>query len=295
MGKDLFDEKINRKGEFLVFHDESEPKPNKGWLLIGLLFVSLKKYQNVLKDLAYSRIQEKYFGEIHFCELPKSFKGDFGAKARVAKSWINSYQKGLFQYAHFSCLALDRNNPRFDRKRFLEDHHVYNRFTAMAIKAGISWMLVPYGFDEITLTLISDGKDRKSRPDEGLVDNFETYIPYRVEMDNLDRRSFQNQYYPSVTMKLVETTPSDQDDILQLTDILLGATQSALVKSSTRPTKEYLASRISAWYQDLQKPPKQQFYGMHRKFSLWGFPDDQGRPFNRFSLSYSSSNQPTLF
>lgn len=296
METDFFGEKIRREGEFLIYHDESEPQANKGWLLIGLLFVNLKKYSNVLDVLSYHRKQENYSGEIHFCELPKSFNGEFGTKARVAKAWINAYQNGLFQDAHFSCLAVNRSSPRFEHKRFSENYHVYNRFTAMAIKAGISWMLAPYGFDQIVLTLVSDGKDRKSSPDQGLIDNFESYIPYRVEMDSLVKRLFENQSYPFVTMNPVRIVRSDQDDLLQLTDILLGATQSALVKSSIRPTKIYLASRITAWYQDLQKPQKQQFYRMHRKFDLWGFPDDQGRPFNRFSLSCSTSDQQlTLF
>lgn len=291
METDLFGENIQREGEFLVYHDESEPKANKGWLLIGLLFVNSKKHSTILDVLSYHRKRENYFGEIHFCELPKSFNGEFGAKARVARAWIDAYQNGLFQDAHFSCLAVNRNSPRFDHRRFSEDFHIYNRFTAMAIKAGISWLLVPYGYDQITLTLVSDGKDRKSRPDQGLVDNFELYITYRVESDNLDKWLFANQSYPFIKMKPVRIIPSDQDDLLQLTDILLGATQSALVNSAIRPTKRYLASRITAWYEDLQKPLKEQFYGMHRKFNLWGFPDDQGRPYNRFSLT----KQPTLF
>lgn len=295
METDFFGEKIRREGEFFVYHDESEPQPNKSWLLIGLLFVNLKKFSNVLDVLSYHRKQESYFGEIHFCELPNSFNGEFGAKARVARAWINDYQNGLFQDAHFSCLAVNRNSPRFEHKRFSKAYHIYNRFTAMAIKAGISWMLVPYGFDQITLTLVSDGKDRKSRPDQGLVDNFEAYIPYRVEIDNLLKRLTEDQTYPSLIMNPVRIVRSDQDDLLQLTDILLGAIQSALIKSSIRPTKQYFASRICNWYEDLQKPPRQQNYKMHRKFNLWGFPDHQGKPFNHFSFHCSPPDQPSLF
>jgi hypothetical protein len=181
------------------------------------------------------------------------------------------------------------------QQRFSEDYHIYNRFTAMAIKAGISWMLIPYGFDHITIDLVSDGKDRKSRPDQGLVDNFDTYIPYRVELDSMISRMSQNHLFPTVKINKTSIVSSKEDDLLQLTDILLGALQSAMVQSSTRPTKQYLASRVAAWYQDLQKPYREQIYRMHRKFNLWGFPDDKGKPFNRFSLCSLPLSQPNLF
>ncbi|HAD06404.1 MAG TPA: hypothetical protein DCE76_04520 [Anaerolineaceae bacterium] len=73
MQTDFFGEKIRREGEFLIYHDESEPQANKGWLLIGLLFVNLKKYSNVLDVLSYHLKQENYFGEIHSDQQPTLF------------------------------------------------------------------------------------------------------------------------------------------------------------------------------------------------------------------------------
>lgn len=281
---------MRKTGHFRVFHDESEPVANKGWLLIGLLFIKQDAQAQVESALRYHRQRENYWGEIHFCDLPKSFDGAYGAKARVARRWMRAYQDGLCQDALFTCLAVNRASPKFEHNRFTQDYHAYNRFTAMAIKAGISYLLKPLGYDEITLTLVSDGKDRKSRPEQGVVDNFEAYIPYRVELDNWLAQQ-DNPQYPTVSMKPIQILSSQQSDLLQLTDLLLGATQAALVGLSKRPVKRELGRMVASWYRDLQKPPWAQQCGMHRKFNLWGFPDEQGRPFNRFSMRLNECSE----
>lgn len=292
---DLFGQSVRKQASFLVYHDESEPQANKGWLLIGLLFVNQSALLRVEQGLDYHRRQENYTGEIHFCKLPKSFGGEFGAKARVAKRWMKAYQDGLCQDAFFTCLAVNRASPKFDRKRFTQDYHAYNRFTAMAIKAGISYLLAPLGYDEIELTVISDGKDRKSRPEQNLEDNFQQYLPYRVELDNVLLQLQNNRPYPVVRMKPVQTVDSATHDVLQLTDILLGSTQAALVGLSNRPVKQELGRMVVSWYQDLQKPPWQQQYKMHRKFNIWGFPDENGQPFNRFTMKLAQSSDQLSF
>jgi hypothetical protein len=293
---DLFGQTTTRRAHFYVFHDESEPKVNTGWLLIGLLFVKETDLSTVRDELRYHRQQEKYCGEVHFSDLPKNFGGAFGAKARVAERWLQAYQHGLCKYALFTCLAVNRASPKFEHKRFSQDYHAYNRFTAMAIKAGVSYMLAPMGLDEIQLTVKSDAKDRKSRPDRGLVDNFEDYIPYRVELDNFHARESRYGAYPKVFVTDVCPADSKKSDLLQLTDLLLGATQAALTGGAHRPTKLKLGTMIVSWYEDLQKPPWDQKLGMHRKFNLWGFPDDDGGPFNKFSMSLATNEQqPSLF
>jgi len=295
--RDLWGSRLIRCENYLVFHDESEPKPNKGWLLIGLLFVRKQDEAKVLQTLRYWREKEGYWGEIHFCDLPKSFNGAFGGKARVAKHWLKSYQSGLFETAMFSCLAVDRSSPRFEHWRFSQDYHAYNRFTAMAIKAAVAWFLVPKQYEEVRLTLMSDGKDRKSRPDQGLVDNFEHYVAEKVEFENWIAREIKGKDYPRVIMDSVQTPSSDQHDLLQLTDALLGAFQCALVGNATRHTKRELARIVASWIEDLRLPPWQQKYKMHRKFNVWGFPDLDGKSFNHFKLAISGQpeNQLRLF
>ncbi|NLG96419.1 MAG: DUF3800 domain-containing protein [Chloroflexi bacterium] len=292
----IFGQEIRKQANFYVFHDESEPVSNKGWLLIGLLFVNQNSLSSIEAALKFYREKEKYTGEIHFCELPKYFFGKFGAKARVAKRWMKAYQNGLCDFAQFTCLAVNRASPRFEHNRFKQDYHAYNRFTAMAIKAGISFLLTPLGYDDIELNIISDGKDRKSRPEQNLGDNFEDYLIYRVELDNSLAQQNINSPYPNVRMKPVKTINSAKSDLLQLTDILLGALQAALMGISKRPVKLELGRIAASWYLDLQNPLWKQRYGMQRKFNLWGFPDENGKPFNRFLMALlRCPDQLTLF
>ena len=297
MDVNFFGETRMKSEKYIIFHDESEPKPNRGWLLIGLTFIRERDLSFVKSVLQKAREKESYWGEVHFCKLPKSFSGEFGAKARVARQWLVDYQKSLFQYAHITILAVNRTSPKFDYQRFRENFHAYNRFTAMAIKAGISWLLMPYGYDMIKLTLISDGKNRKSRPDQKLVDNFEEYIPYRVELDSMLNQFTAQRKYPNVTKDTVQTPASHTEDLLQLTDLILGAFQSGLVGSSNRPTKSHLALSVAYWFKDVQKPPWEQSLEMHRKFNVWGFPDENGKAFKNFEMKIlkENSNHLSLF
>lgn len=292
MELDLWGQPVRRTAEYHVFHDESAP--NKRWLLIGLVFVETRHLHNVRAVLQSIRNQEGYHGEIHFSGLPGRFTGAWGAKARVAREWLRSFSNSLCKYAFFSVLAVDRQSPRYEHKRFSRDFHAYNRFTAMALKAGIAWHLGPQNLDQVSLHFISDAKDRASRPDQGWIDNFEAYLPYRAELDALISQS-QGRRYPNVTMDLA-LRDSAKEDLLQLCDLLLGATQMALVAGSSRPTKRELGEMIVRWYCDLQQPPWQQKLGLHRKFNLWAFPDHNGAPCDQVELALQDDDdQLTLF
>lgn len=291
MSQDLWGNLAKVTGSYFVYHDES--LPNKQWLLIGLLFISTNHLESVLKSLMYFRDLENYYGEIHFSALAKSFNGEFGSKARVARHWIDCYQRGLYREVHCSILAVDKHSPAFEHHRFSRDFHSYNRFTAMALKAGIAWHLGPYGYDEIEISFISDNKDRTSRPDKGIIDNFNDYIPYRAELDCMIARE-ECKKYPKVQMTL-ELRDSDEDDILQLIDLILGATQQALVAGSNSPTKCELGEFICNWCHDLSKVPWEQEIGLHRKFSFWAFPDGEGKPYSFPSLALEHRDNITLF
>ena len=290
--RDLWGNPASRSAEYYVFHDESEP--TKRWLLIGLLFVQRVYLDEVRAVLRHSRKTENYSGEIHFSGLPKNFDGQWGAKARVARAWMRSYQNSLSDRIFFSALAVDRHSSKYQRKRFTKDFHAYNRFTAMALKAGIAWHLGRQQLDELIVRFVSDDKERARRPDREMVDNFENYLPYRAELDSFLAQE-GNRAYPSVRLNL-QLGDSSKDDLLQLCALLLGATQMALVAGSSKPTKRELGEMLVRWCQDLQRPPWQQQWGLHRKFSVWGFPDDQGRPYNRPPLALRlDDGQMSLF
>ncbi len=290
---DLWDQPVHREEEWCVFHDESIP--NKRWLLIGLLFVREKDVEEAKRVLRQARQNENYEGEIHFSALPKSFGGQYGAKARVARSWLEAYQDHLCERVFFSCLAVDRHSPKYKSEHFPKDFHAYNRFTAMALKAGIAWHLVPRNLNCVVIHFVSDKKDRQTRPDEGWQDNFEQYLPYRAGRDVFSAQ-VEGRNYPLVKKFRVELRDSKSEDLLQLTDLLLGAMQEALVSGSSRATKQELGKMVLRWCEDIRKKPREQQYALHRKFNVWAFPDEQGRPYNnvRFALD-ANPNQLRLF
>lgn len=281
MQPDLWGNPVVKSDEYCVFHDESESKPDKRWLLIGLLFVHARKVEEVRQVLA--RHRENYDGEIHFSELPRSFRGEYGAKARVARRWMMAYQDCLCEEAYFSCLAVDRRSPAYEHKRFTRDFHAYNRFTAMALKAGITWNLGRYDLDKLHIRFVSDAKDRATRPDKGMIDNFDAYLPYRAALDSFLAQR-KGKRYPYVNMELI-LEDSAREDLLQLTDLLLGATQMALAAGSSRETKRELGARVVRWCQDLRKQPRKQEFQMYRRYNLWAFPNHEGCPYNHVPLS----------
>jgi hypothetical protein len=281
--KDLFGNIIERKATYWVFHDESIP--NKKWFIIGLLFVKEKDLLDVVKILKSHLEKENYKGEIHFSRLPKKFQGEYGAKARIALNWLKEFEDRLADYAKFSALAVDRFSPAYDHSRFSKEYHAYNRFTAMALKGALSWLLGQENLDKLFIVFISDAKFRMSRPEEGWIDNFEKYIPYRAQLDSYLSR-LEGKKYPFVKIEKLETEDSSRNILLQFCDILLGATQTAIVAGSARETKRKLGQMVVKWYKDLSLPIREQTFKLWRKFHLWAFPDENGVPYNdiKFTL-----------
>ena len=279
---------VSKPHIYRVYHDES--KPTKRWLLIGLLFVSEAKSAAVKATLRRYREKENYWGEIHFSSLPKSFNGKYGAKALVARHWLRAYQNGLFQDAYLTILAIDKHSPSYQHDRFSKSFHAYNRFTVMAIKSGIAWHLNHIRAGErIEIHLLSDAMNRASSPDQDMIDNFQDYIPFRIE-----REMKEEAQYPDVKIVSLKLIESRNDDLMQLTDLLLGATQMALVAQSKRDVKVALGQVVLAWFEDLSKEPWNQKFGMHRKVSLSAFPNENGRFFQPV-MKLKDRLFPTLF
>lgn len=293
--KDLFGNPLRRYGKYFVFHDESESLPDRRWLLIGLSFVENKNIDLASSVLRSAREREGYFGEIHFSKMPGSFDGEFGAKARVAKSWMQAFQDCFAGILYFSCLAIDRQSPKYEHKRFKKDFHAYNWFTAMALKAGIAWHIVPKKLDRVTIKFVSDNKDRSTRPDNGMFDNFESYIPYRAKLDSF---LSHNRQYPIVDCCPLELKDSASDDLLQFTDLLLGAVQMAITGKANRKVKKTLGEYVVRWCRDINQTKwKRKDDNFYRQFNLWGFPgENNGMPYNNVPLKLGiDDGQLTFF
>ena len=68
-----------------------------------------------------------------------------------------------------------------------------------------------------------------------------------------------------------------EEELLQLCDLLTGSVASAVVTKSMSQTKFWFGERIAPFILDTRKPPWEQVYGLHKRFSVGYFPNSDGK------------------
>lgn len=277
---DVFDDRrIN------IYHDESEIK-KRGYLLIGLVYVPQHKLDHVYKSLQRVRDKYEYYGEIHFRKLNGKPNHPKSLKEKVAIEWMDTYVDTLYTHINFSALIVDQKSPSFMRERFKQNFHIYNRFTALAIKAGIKKFYSTY--PEVKLKIYSDKKDRKTSPTGELLDNFDKYVPFRVWMDSILEKLYKQRAVPRIhfhssPLVLIDSSERSPDgELIQLTDMLLGSLKQ-VIEPSKKPTKLELGRKMfSVLYADRDLTPNWKY--VKTSVQVWRFPDEDGRPTNKFPV-----------
>lgn len=266
-----------------IFHDESGIYGHGDWVLTGLLWINENQIQELSTELKLLRLKESCEGKIHFKKFQKSFKGDYGYKPRAARDWFNLWVRKWSKKTWFNVVAVNRTHPVYDHRRYAQPFHSYNRFVAIALKSGLSWFFK--GYSKLSLSIYSDGKSR--RPD-GLIpdgitsDNFEEYISKRLYKDSESYHGPKICLNNSVQCILTPNKGSynHYQEILQLTDLLLGSVSEAIAPKSSKETKIWFAKNIARMMKDIRLPPWEQEYGLHRKFSISYFPNDSNKFYN---------------
>lgn len=293
---DLFGRPVQEK-TILVFHDESGDYGHNEWVFTGLLWLCEDQMKEI--DAALKLARGDYLGEIHFSDLPSSFNGDFGADAKVARRWMTIFKGQWVYQTWFNVLAINRRHPKYQRHRFTRRFHAYNRFTAVALKAGLAWH-----FSDVTSLQLKIYSDEKSRRPQGLLgdgidtDNFEQYLASRLLEDV--------QKYKGPKAKLVEPLHclncpkmgpfGAEQEALQLADLLLGSVATAVDPKSDRPTKLWFGNEVSTLMEDSRLEPWKQRRGLHRRFSVSYFPDNNGSIYTDGQLKIrDNENQLRLF
>lgn len=261
-----------------VFHDESGDYGNSEWILTGLLWIDEKLLPQIDKELKYKREEEDYLGEIHFNKFPRSFKGDFGPKARVAQKWFELWWGKWADSTWFNVLAVNTRHTKYEHRRFTRGFHAYNRFTAITLKSGLAWH-----FNEVDSLVLQIYSDEKSRRPKGLLgdgidkDNFEQYLTWRLGKDTKSYKGPKVYFKGSVRcISCPKKGPfTQEEELLQLTDLLLGAVSTAVKPKSNRETKLWFGKEIAKLIQDVRRKPWEQQFGLHRRFSVSYFPDNK--------------------
>ncbi len=254
-----------------IYHDESQ---GEGWFAIGLLWVDPEDAATIVSDLISVRRRTEYWNEIHFADL-----SDYAPKRDTARDWVRLATRRHCARCWFNILAVDTTNPKYQGRRFDEDWQMYNRFTGMALWSGYRrFKLGPLDID-----YVSDAKDRTPS------DNFEEYLEYRFWKDQalvgdvLSRKAFGYSLQLAKSRVRVRTvqvrdnrsegTADTDEELLQLCDLILGASCQTLTAASTSPSrtiKPELARKMMKVYRPL--------YGHEwfHHFTISCFPDDTG-------------------
>lgn len=281
---DLFMQPI-QDPNICVFHDESGDYGHSKWVYTGLFWINNNDILEIDNDLKNIRDEEEYYGEIHFKNFPKRFAGEYGAKARVAKDWFNLWKRKWSKRSYFNVLCIDKKHPNYNNSNFTKNFHEYNRFVAMAMKSGLSWFFKD--FNHITLFIHSDEKSRRPQdiiPDGTYYDNFEEYLKMKI----CNYGNIEEYKGPEVTLgydiqclacpKMGPFT--QEEELLQLTDLLIGSVSSAVEAKSKHETKSWFGTKISFMMNDIRQKPYLQKLKLHRKFSVSYFPVKIQEDFN---------------
>jgi hypothetical protein len=144
------------------------------------------------------------------------------------------------------------------------------------------------------LSFFSDGKinrpgsDIDCRGDGIETDNFEEYLEKRFRMDLKDKS--HEIVKMTVTKLQIPKEPktgqfTDEEELLQLTDLLLGASRQAFLPECTSGNcsliKRNLGKRMNKIFKDLENPPWQQKFGLHKRIKFSVFPSETGRMTDR--------------
>src|SRR5579864_3371668 len=280
--RDLRREREGSSPEIAVFHDESGTYEKDAWVFTGLLWIRRKDLDDFAEQLRKER--GNYEGELHFSEFPKSFEGEYGLKARIARSWFELWRREWLSRTWFHVLAINTRRLKHGNPPvFPQTFHKYNRYVKMAIDTALYEHFKDW--NSLHLFVYSDQKDRRPDGDGINKDNFESYI--RREF------SFRKTKFGGLTVQLRELCclDSKSNDLLQLTDLLLGAVSNALSTKALRETKLWFGREMAKIMKGSLNPEE----------LLPAFPDDELSPefdhssVTNFSIKYFPDENGNLY
>jgi hypothetical protein len=301
-GHNLFGEDVETPG-INVYHDESGTFGCSRWCLTGLLWGKDENEKYVVNQMMQVRETHEYWNEIHYCELPAHFGGEYSVDARVARDWLNLYIGNLSNYLWFNVLAVDTHHPTYDAGRFTRGFHAYNRFTAIALYGGLKWHFPKES--KLNLALFSD--EKSTRPggilgDGITTDNFEDYVRTRLQADVMKDTEAPTVNFesPVKTISIPQNRKKAEikaeEEMLQLCDLLVGSVYSAITMSSHVETKTWLGKTIAQLIVDTMQKKWEQKLGLYRRFSVSYFPNSRAEVYSEGNLAITErQNQLRLF
>jgi hypothetical protein len=265
--------------DIAVFHDESGDFGHGEWVYTGLLWVRREDVRALVGDLQTRR--GGHAGEIHFYRFPRNFGGSYGAAARTARAWFELW---LADWAHrtwFTALAVNRRHLLYDHTRFGRPERAYNHFTALAVTTGLAAHFK--GRESVRLAVYSD--ERTGRGDDAPADATRRDAFAGALRGALADTAAEGHAGPRVAPLEVPIHYlsgrsggpfAAEQELLQLTDLLLGAVSTAIAPQSRAATKLWFAREIARVMEDVRQPPHARSFGLRGRFVVSYFPDYAG-------------------
>jgi len=274
-----------------LFHDVSGSYGRDQWIVWGYLFCKRDSEELVSRILREARGAEGCWSPLHFADLPGSWGGAGKHKPRTAYRWINRTRMLLASDLWFHAFALDTRGSGFNGSHFPRKFHLNNRFCRMGLTSAIPWFFK--GVERLSIEAFFHRQSFEGgAPGDGAMpgedcDNLGEYIIRETTKDAMNRHKSKPTIWPAVEfpgpVRFLSIDPADEDEVhhskcelLQLTDVMLGAIRQAIDGTSRRKTKRELASIVGEWAADVRRKPWEQKYRLHRRFSVSYFPGPKG-------------------
>jgi hypothetical protein len=249
-------------------HDESGRYKADRYFATGFVFVPELNVEDLMTDLHDARVDNDYWGELHYHRL----RG-IDAKYRTARDWAAIVQSAMVEgKVRANVLSVDVQSPKHDHALFRGRHHfAYNRFTRMALESAIPWCFG--GESAVQFRVLSDAKSRRPGGDdqEPSGDNFAEYLPRVVA-----RRAAYKRAWPRVSFEPGVVGPVDPGadhhecspdcELVQVADLVVPAVAAAIRGPSRKAGKQRIAKTAATWVEERRFPPS---WDPPPKLDLW--------------------------
>lgn len=262
-----------------VYQDESGDFGHGDWAFIGLLWVPRDRIEPLAEALREAR--EGFAGEAHFYRFARNFQGEYGAGARTGRAWL---ERWLAEWRHetwLTTLAVNRRHLLYPAARFHGSEDAYNQFAAQALSRGLAWHFA--GAPAVTLDVCSD---TRSLPTVGGGTPGEPLRLAEALRERLAASDQPRMTSPTVTWdqppvrfageRVGDRPFSADEELLQLTDVLLGAVATAIFPRSRAATKLHLAREMARLMDELRRPPREETAAIRRRARILYYPDADG-------------------
>lgn len=263
-----------------VYQDESGDFGHGDWAFIGLLWVPRDRIEPLVGALREARAG--FAGEVHFYRFARNFQGEYGAGARTGRAWL---ERWLAEWRHetwLTALAVNRRHALYPSARFHGSEDAYNHFTAEALARGLAWHFA--GAKTVALDVCSDARSlpasdgqRSSGEPSRFIEALRERMAASGQPSGTGPTVIWEQPPARFAGERIGDRPfSADEELLQLTDLLLGAVATAIAPRSRTAAKLHLAREMARLMDELRRPPRDETVSLRRRVRILYYPNADG-------------------